>query len=109
MAPAHVHTPLSIAPGASYIDYEPLGVVCVMGAWNFPIQTLLGPALQCVAAGNCVVFKASELAPHTSRALCKLVSNYLDRKFYRAIEGQVKVAIALTSMRFDMFVFTGST
>ena len=44
MKPEHVDTPIQLSPGASYIEYEPLGVACVMGAWNFPLYTLMAPA-----------------------------------------------------------------
>jgi aldehyde dehydrogenase (NAD+) len=39
-----VDTPVMVGPGTSYTIPEPLGVVCVMAAWNYPIYTLLGPA-----------------------------------------------------------------
>ena len=32
-----VDTPMTIGPGKSYIQKEPLGVVVVFGAWNFPL------------------------------------------------------------------------
>jgi len=39
-----VSTPLMVGPGRSYVKAEPLGVVLVMSAWNYPLYTLLGPA-----------------------------------------------------------------
>ena len=85
MKPNHVNTPVSIAPGYSEISYEPLGVVCVLAAWNFPVFTLFGPASQVIAAGNCCIMKCSELAPHCSMLLTKLCDKYLDKKFYRCV------------------------
>lgn len=104
-----VNTPITIAPGKSYIRPEPLGVVCVMAAWNYPYYTLLGPVAQVISAGNCCLIKPSELSPNCSIAMAKLCEKYLDKSFYKVIQGQAKVAIKLTSMRFDMVVFTGST
>ena len=40
-----VDTPIMVAPGKSYIKPEPLGIVCVMAAWNYPYYTLLGPVV----------------------------------------------------------------
>ena len=38
-----VDTPIGVGPGKSYIKPEPLGVILVMSAWNYPYYTLLGP------------------------------------------------------------------
>lgn len=61
-----VSTPLMFAPGKSYILPEPLGVALVMGSWNYPVLTALGPAAMAIAAGNCVILKPSELSPNVS-------------------------------------------
>ena len=37
-------TPVLVGPGSSYVKPEPLGVVAVMSAWNYPFYTLFGPA-----------------------------------------------------------------
>jgi len=64
-----VDTPLMVGPGRSYVKAEPLGVVLVMSAWNYPVYTLLGPASQVIAAGNCMVLKPSEVGP----SCCKVI------------------------------------
>ena len=38
-----VDTPITVGPGKSYVKAEPLGVVLVASAWNYPVYTLLGP------------------------------------------------------------------
>lgn len=43
-AKRYVDTNLAVAPGVSYIIPEPLGVVLVMGAWNYPLFTGVAPA-----------------------------------------------------------------
>ena len=48
-------------PGRSYITPEPLGVSLVIGAWNYPINLTLVPAIAAIAAGNTIVIKPSEL------------------------------------------------
>lgn len=109
MAPKPMETPLLLAPSKSYLLPEPLGVICDLGAWNYPFGTLLNPLVSIIASGNCAVIKPSEMAPRCSIAVAKLCEKYLDQKFYRVVQGHANVAIKLTSMRFDMFVFTGST
>ncbi len=61
-----------MGPGKSYVLREPLGVVLVMNAWNYPVYTALGAVAPAIAAGNCVLLKTSEMAPATSRVLKKL-------------------------------------
>jgi len=39
------------------IRKEALGVILVMGPWNFPVWCTLCPALNAIAAGNTVVLK----------------------------------------------------
>ncbi len=51
------------------IQAQPLGLVGVLGAWNYPIQLTFVPLVGALAAGNSVVLKPSEMAPHTAQ-LC---------------------------------------
>src|SRR5262249_44921674 len=53
----------------SYIQYEAKGVVLAMGAWNAPLAISLLPAIGAIAAGNTVLIKPSELAPHSARVI----------------------------------------
>lgn len=107
--PVCVDTPMYLGPAKSKIVYEPLGVVCVIGSWNFPIFTTLMPLVSVIAAGNCAVIKPSEIAPHVSLKIKQLILRNLDTDCYRPIEGLVEVAKALTSAKFDGICFTGST
>ena len=107
--PVVVDTPVFAGPGKSSIIPEPLGVIAVLAAWNYPIYTFIGPIQGVIGAGNCALMKPSELAPHVSHALAKLCEKYLDNRYYKVVQGQAEVAKKITSMRFDMIVFTGST
>lgn len=102
-----VETPVVVGPGRSYVKAEPLGVILILGAWNYPVYTLLGPASQAIAAGNCIIFKPSEVSPRCCQALNKLVNNHLDSRFFKSVLGKVKVASHLTTLKFDKIVFTG--
>lgn len=57
---------------------EPLGVVLIMGAWNYPINVLLAPMGGAIAAGNAVILKPSEIAPNVAKCVEELVPRYLD-------------------------------
>jgi aldehyde dehydrogenase (NAD+) len=77
-----------VGPGRSFIKPEPLGVVCVMAAWNYPYYTLLAPLSSAIAAGNCCLIKPSELSPNCSNSLVKLCQEYLDNDCFKVIVGK---------------------
>jgi acyl-CoA reductase-like NAD-dependent aldehyde dehydrogenase len=58
-----VRSTMLLANHAASVEYQPLGVVGVMGPWNYPVLTPLGSIIYALAAGNAVVFKPSELTP----------------------------------------------
>lgn len=88
---------------------DPYGVVLVIGAWNYPIQLSLAPALGAIAAGNCVIIKPSEVAPVSAKLLARLVPEYLDKECYQVFLGGVPETTELLKNRFDYIFFTGST
>ena len=71
--PRRVSTPLYLQPASAHIQRQPLGVVGVIGPWNYPLQLTLGPAVTALAAGNRVMIKPSELTPHSSALLAQLL------------------------------------
>ena len=64
-----VDTPLMLGPAKSYLQREPLGVVAILGSWNYPLATALGPVVSAMTAGNCVLLKPSEMAPFTAKVV----------------------------------------
>ena len=66
-----IRTPAPALPGKSWVRPEPLGVVLVIGAWNYPLQLTMAIAAAAIDAGNCVVIKPSEIARATSAAIEK--------------------------------------
>ena len=66
-------TPLLLGVANSYIKWEPLGVICIYSAWNYPILLSLGPLVGVIASGNAAVLKPSELAPNVSRCLARFI------------------------------------
>jgi aldehyde dehydrogenase (NAD+) len=104
-----VFLPLNQLPGRGWVQYDPLGVVLVIGPWNYPLYLSLAPLVAAVAAGNCAVVKPSELAPATSAVLARLVPEYLDPMAVRVVEGDAAVTQALLAEGFDHALFTGGT
>lgn len=107
MRPEKVPTPLLFQPGSSSIVSEPLGVVCVIAPWNYPMQLLLVPMIAAIAAGNAVIGKPSELTPHTSAAMAKLVHE-LNDPAVGLVEGGVPETTELLLHRFDHILYTGN-
>jgi aldehyde dehydrogenase (NAD+) len=101
--------PLSQLPGRAWVQYDPLGVVLVIGPWNYPLYLSLAPLVAAVAAGNCAVLKPSELAPATSALLARLVPEYLDGEAIRVVEGDASTTQDLLAQGFDHALFTGGT
>jgi len=67
--------------------YEPLGVVTIMGTWNYPISTSLIPLVSAIAAGNCVVLKPSEIAPFSAKVIKTFFARHLDLNAYQCVNG----------------------
>ena len=100
---------LSSLPGRAWYQYEPLGLVLIIGPWNYPVYLTLGPLVAAVAAGNCAVVKPSEHAPASSRLLARLLPEYLDRSAVAVVEGEAGVTQELLAQGFDHAFFTGGT
>uniref|UniRef100_A0A8C8XQM4 Aldehyde dehydrogenase family 3 member A2 n=1 Tax=Panthera leo TaxID=9689 RepID=A0A8C8XQM4_PANLE len=66
----------------AYIHSEPLGVVLIIGAWNYPFVLTIQPLIGAIAAGNAVIIKPSELCEKTATILAQLLPQYLDQEFY---------------------------
>jgi acyl-CoA reductase-like NAD-dependent aldehyde dehydrogenase len=63
LGPRKVNPGMLAANHAAYLEYQPLGVVGVIGPWNYPVFTPMGSIAYALAAGNAVVFKPSEFTP----------------------------------------------
>jgi aldehyde dehydrogenase (NAD+) len=102
-----VATPTTLLPGSSAIVPEPVGVVCVIAPWNYPVQLLLVPMIAAIAAGNAVVAKPSELTPATSAALGELFRALNDPAVV-LVQGGVAETTELLVHRFDHIIYTGN-
>lgn len=101
--------PVAQMPARARIQYEPLGAVLIIGAWNYPINLTLSPMVAAFAAGNCIVLKPSELAPACSRLLASELPRYLDSTACAVIEGDGRTTQELLGLGFDHAFFTGGS
>lgn len=108
MRPAPVSLPVKFRPGRASVVPEPLGVALVIAPWNYPVHLLLAPMVAALAAGNCVVGTPSEVTPHVSAALARLVPRYLDERAVAVVEGGVAETTALLEQRWDHVFYTGN-
>lgn len=91
-----------------YVKHEPLGVVLVMGAWNYPLLLSVQPVAGAIAAGNCVVMKMSEHSPNTGKLLADLFPKYLDNNCYKVVNCDlVTTQYMLAEHKFDHIFYTG--
>lgn len=111
MKPKKVSTNLINLPGKSYIMPEPLGVVLIIGPWNYPFQLLLMPLAGAIAAGNCVIVKPSEFAPATEKIMGQIIAETFDIKYisYVAGDGAAVIPEMMNNFTFDHVFYTGST
>ena len=109
MRTRRISTPWYLWPARAQVARQPLGVVGVMGPWNYPIQLTLGPAAAALAAGNRVMLKPSEITPHTSALLADLVHASFAAEEFCVVQGGVDIAREFSGLPFDHLFFTGST
>src|SRR5699024_6196819 len=81
----------------------------VIAPWNYPLQLALVPIIGAIAAGNTVVVKPSEHAPHTSRLIQNMITAHFPSEYITVIEGAKETSEALLEERFDYIFFTGSS
>ena len=111
MQPELVPTNLLNLPSKSYVLQEPLGVVLIISPWNYPFQLLMTPLAGAIAAGNCVMLKASEFAPATSAIMKQLIEETFEKDFVQIAEGDGATVIPemMNNFTFDHIFYTGST
>ncbi|HTR87761.1 MAG TPA: aldehyde dehydrogenase family protein [Reyranella sp.] len=109
MKPKREGVPVFLWPGRTVIQFDPLGVGLIIGAWNYPIQLLFSPLIAALSGGNAAVLKPSEVSPASAEAIARLVPQYLDREAVSVVTGGVTETTALLEQRWDHIFFTGGT
>ncbi len=108
MQPKRVRGDLLTFPSSNKILYEPYGSVLIIAPWNYPFQLLLAPAVGALAAGNSVILKPSEMAPHTAQVLEDMVEDFFPESIACVVQGGVQETTWLLEEPFDYIFFTGS-
>src|SRR5690606_34166869 len=103
-----VGTPLLAQPGRSRIEYTPLGVVFIMGPYNYPYVLCIQPLIGALAAGNTVIMKPSSLTPATSAVMEKMAKEFFTPDVFQIFQGSTDVTDALLEEQFDHIFFAGS-
>ncbi|MCW2831720.1 MAG: aldehyde dehydrogenase [Aeromicrobium sp.] len=109
LGPHKVKSGLLMANQASTVEYRPLGVVGVIGPWNYPVFTPMGSIAYALAAGNTVVFKPSEFTPGVGQWLADTFAEVVHgRPVLQVVTGLGETGAALCTADVDKLAFTGS-
>lgn len=101
---------LLMANMSAVVERSPVGVVGVIGPWNYPIFTPMGSISYALAAGNTVVFKPSEYAPSVGAWIAQTFAHVAPgADIFQVITGLGETGKALCESGVDKLAFTGST
>jgi acyl-CoA reductase-like NAD-dependent aldehyde dehydrogenase len=105
-----VRSSISLVEHAAYLEYQPYGVIGVIGPWNYPVFTPMGSIAYALAAGNAVVFKPSEYTPAAGQLLVDTFAEIVpEQPVLQIVHGKGDVGAALTRAGVGKVAFTGST
>ena len=110
MCTSHRSPGLLMANMSATVERSPVGVVGVIGPWNYPVFTPLGSIAYALAAGNTVVFKPSEYTPGVGQYLAQsFIDSCLLADVFTCITGLGETGKFLCESGVDKLAFTGST
>src|ERR1022692_2085552 len=109
LRPRRVRSGLIAINQAATVEYQPLGVVGVIGPWNYPVFTPMGSIAYALAAGNAVVFKPSEFTPAVGGALVSSFAEAVpDYPVLQLVTGLGETGSFLARSAVNKIAFTGS-
>jgi len=112
---SHLAKPTSVTsswinfPSKDYIVPEPYGLTLHIAPWNYPFQLSLTPLVGAIAAGNTVMLKPSEQAPHTAQCVKEILDEVFPEEWVAVAIGGPEVAQSLLDLRWDHIIYTGGT
>ena len=110
MRTSHRSPGLLMANMSATVERSPVGVVGVIGPWNYPVFTPLGSIAYALAAGNTVVFKPSEYTPGVGEYLAQsFIDSCLLADVFTCVTGLGETGKFLCESGVDKLAFTGST
>jgi len=92
----------------AYIKYEPKGVLLHISTWNSPVLISLSPAVTAIAAGNAVVIKPSEIAPHAADIVRRIIEQVFPPQEVAVVIGGVAAAQALLAQPVNHICYVGN-
>ncbi|MCW2271269.1 MULTISPECIES: coniferyl aldehyde dehydrogenase [Pseudomonas] len=95
--------------GEAWVRYQPLGVVGILTAWNFPGNLIFNGLAGALAAGNRVMIKLSEFNPSTSALIARIFPTVFAEDEVAIVTGGAEVGQAFCALPFDHLLFTGAT
>src|SRR5580658_4235314 len=109
LGPRRVRTGLVAMHQSAMLEYQPLGVVGVLGPWNYPVFTPMGSIAYALAAGNAVIFKPSELTPAVGEWLVNSFAEVVpEQPVLQLITGAGQTGEFLAKSGVNKIAFTGS-
>lgn len=108
LKPRRVAPSMMMLGTRAWVRYEPRGRCLIIAPWNYPVTLTLGPLIPAIACGNTVMIKTSEIAPHLSAVLVRIIREVFDESEVAVFEGDASVAQALLELPFDHCFFTGA-
>ena len=94
---------------AATLEYQPFGVIGVIGPWNYPVLTPMGSIVYALAAGNAVVYKPSELTPAVGGWLASSFAEIVpEQPVLQLITGYGQTGDLLARSGVGKIAFTGS-
>ena len=91
------------------IRYAPVGLVGVIGPWNYPIANSFGDCIPALMAGNGVILKPSEVTPLSSLLMADMLRQCgLPEHVFQVATGDGGTGAALIG-QVDCVMFTGSS
>jgi len=110
LGPRPVFPGLLALNNSATVEYQPLGVVGVIGPWNYPVFTPSGSIAYALAAGNAVVFKPSEYTPAIGAWMVDAWGEAVPggRDLFALVTGKGETGAALCRSGVDKIAFTGS-
>jgi acyl-CoA reductase-like NAD-dependent aldehyde dehydrogenase len=109
LGPRRVRSRLILAEFTGNLEYQPYGVIGVIGPWNYPVFTPIGSTAYALAAGNTVVFKPSEYTPVVGQWLADSFAEVVpEHPVLTTVHGLGDVGAALCLAGVDKLAFTGS-
>lgn len=102
--------PIKSEPGGAveaWVEYQPLGVLGIIGPWNAPVNLIFSPMFGALSAGNRIMLKPSELTPRTSALIAGMIDEVFEPSEVAVFTGGPDVGAKFCRLPLDHLLFTG--